>query len=394
VADDAFRRMQAEDQELAAFDQEIAAEADEADRLRIAVEQGNAGVLLDRTPPPERYVIDGLIPEPITGAIVAPGATGKTFWLLQLGLCVATGLPFFGSSVRLEGGVLMLTAEEDQDTIARRLHAVARSYGMEKWRDEWPGLCRNLHVLSVASRDNRLTERVGGNIVVRPVAIQVVIDAAISLPGLRLIILDPVSRFRSGDENDNEAATRFVEALEIIREATGVTVLCAHHSRKGANGDTADSIRGASAFVDALRFAATLASPDPESAKKLGLDDDERRRLVRFNVVKANCRTDMDTFWMQRGAGGVLEWVEAPQPVSGSAAQRGDERYRETLPKLTALIGERATSGTPLTARRLREYAGTSGIFGMGRDNLLAVLNRAVEEREIRRHEDGSLHLW
>lgn len=77
------------------------------------------------------------------------------------------------------------------------------------------------------------------------------------LPDVRLIILDPVSRFRDGNENDNQTATRLVEVLESLREMTDATVLAPHHVAKAGAADgelTQDMLRGASALVDGFRW--------------------------------------------------------------------------------------------------------------------------------------------
>lgn len=352
----------------------------------IDLESARAADLLLIEPPPQRYVVEGMIPEPVAAAIVASGSTGKSFWLMQLAACVATGQPFFSHPIRKPGGVLMLGAEDDRDELGRRLHAITKAYGWADWRDEYGLLGANFYPVSRLGKDNRLTEKFEGNITQRPDWIHSIIDAAAEIHNLRLIILDPVSRFRSGDENDNESATKFVEALETIREATGVTVICAHHSRKGSTGETADDIRGASAFVDALRFAATLSVPTPEQAKRMALDDDERRKMVRFNVVKSNYRTEVDSFWMRRGIGGVLEWSEAPTVVS-SADEKAEQRYRNTLP----LILKKVKSGDILKVSHSRKFAGAEGIFGMGDQSLRACVFRAIEEGEIAKDDDGNL---
>ncbi|BAP13788.1 hypothetical protein AS19_09370 [Alcanivorax sp. NBRC 101098] len=344
-----------------------------------------AALMLQQKPVPQRFVIEGLIPEPVAAAIVAPGSTGKSFFLMQAAAAVATGTPFFGCPVTRPGGVLMIGAEDDKEELSRRLHAIASVSGWADWREEHKALGENFYPVSRLGQDNRLTEKLEGNITQRPGWIQAILDAASRVPNLRLIILDPVSRFRSGDENDNEAATKFVEALETIRQATGVTVLCAHHSRKGSTGDTADDIRGASSFVDALRFAATLAVPNPEQAKKMGLDDDECRKLVRFKVVKSNYRTDTDAFWMRRTTGGALEWTEAPMVIKG-ADERAEKRYQDALP----LIVKKVKDGNK-RANRFRQYAGKEGIFGMGEQSLRGCVARAIEEGAITQAANGDL---
>ena len=363
------------------------------------LESNKAKHLLAVAPAPQRFVVEGLLPEPVTAAIVAPGSTGKSFFLLQLAASVTTGAPFFGHAIGTPGGVLMLGAEDDRDEIARRLHAIADANGWLEWREERDLLGEHFYPIARVGEDNRITVRAGTDIVRNLQWIGEIIGAANAIPNLRLIILDPVSRFRSGDENSNEDATKFVEALELIRRETGVTVLCAHHSRKGSDGSDADSIRGASAFVDALRFAATLAVPKEEDAKRMGLTDEERRKLVRFNVVKSNYRTDTDTFWMRRGMGGALEYMPPPQRPEreGAAAQKGEERYTAVLPKLKDIIRKRDEEGQPLTRRALRELCGTAGIFGCSDQTMRGIVSRAIEEKAVfeHKHESGpdTLHL-
>jgi len=365
----------------------------------LELEPNKAKHLLAVAPAPQRFVVEGLLPEPVTAAIVAPGSTGKSFFLLQLAASVTTGAPFFGHPIGKPGGVLMIGAEDDRDEIARRLHAITDANGWMDWREERDLLGEHFYPIARVGEENRITVRNGTDIVRNLHWIGEIIATANAIPNLRLIILDPASRFRSGDENSNEDATKFVEALELIRRETGVTVLCAHHSRKGSDGSDADSIRGASAFVDALRFAATLAVPKEEDAKRMGLTDEERRKLVRFNVVKSNYRTDTDTFWMRRGMGGALEYMPPPQRPEreGAAAQKGEERYTAVLPKLKDIIRKRDEEGQPLTRRALRELSGTAGIFGCSDQTMRGIVSRAIEEKAVfeHQHEKGptTLHL-
>jgi hypothetical protein len=371
----------------------------------LELEGNKAKHLLAVTPPPQRFVVEGLLPEPVTAAIVAPGSTGKSFFLLQLAASVTTGSPFFGHAIPQPGGVLLLGAEDDRDEIARRLHAIADANGWPEWREERDLLGEHFYPIARVGEENRITIREGADIVRNLQWIGEIISTANAIPNLRLIILDPVSRFRSGDENSNEDATKFVEALELIRRETGVTVLCAHHAKKGSDGSEADGIRGASAFVDALRFAATLAVPREDAAKKLGLSEEERRRYVRFNVVKSNYRTDTESFWMKRGIRGALEYTDAPTrpeppaPVAhNAAAQRGEEQYLAILPKLQELIRKRDAEGKPLTKRALRDYCGAGGIFGLSDHPMRGIVSRAVEEGAIFEHEQekggATLHMY
>ncbi len=148
-------------------------------------------------PPPRReYLVDDFLPRGITGAVVAPGGTGKSFLLMQLAVAVAAADGFLGYRTPEPAGVLMLAAEDDRDEIHRRLSAVLdlpnlnRSSAFEMGRLDL--IARNLHILPRVGDENRLTLRgPDGTISASPLVDQV-IAAARQVPDLRLIILDPV----------------------------------------------------------------------------------------------------------------------------------------------------------------------------------------------------------
>lgn len=350
--------------------------------------------LLASEPKPQRFVIEGLIPEPIAAAIVAPGGTGKSFLLMQMAASITTGVPFMGMEIREPGAVLMLGAEDDLDEMQRRLHSIVKEYAWQGCPLDLAKLGERFYPVSLVGKDNLLTINDGKDR--NEARIQQIIAMARAIPDLRLIIIDPAARFRSGPENDNEGGTRFVEVLEEIRTAAGVTVLCAHHARKGGTGDHADEIRGGSGFVDAIRFAALLSTMRPEDAKKAGLSADDADKAVRFRRVKGNYRCDVSEFWLERGVGGVLRPREAPiLDRKERQTAKGEERYTEILPKLVALVKERAEAGKPLSLRKLREdYGGTANTFGIGKDMLDSIAKRAIREGKLDRHKDGGLHTW
>lgn len=380
------------------IEQQIVDEVPQQDKVGIVedVAQFKAIDLLSNTPPPRRYVVNGFLPEPIAAAIVAPGSTGKSFFLMQLAASVASGVPFFGLDIPTTGGVLMLAAEDDQDELSRRLHAIKERLSLNQnlTNEQEVLLGNNFYPVSRLANDNRLTKKENGSVDWNAALINAITKTAKDIENLRLIILDPVARFRAGDENSNEDATKFVEALEMIRKATGVTVLCAHHSRKGGAGDSADDIRGASAFVDALRFAATLYSPSVDDAKKLGIDEEERRSWVRMMVVKSNYKTEVDQQWFRRGEGGVLCLTVPPSAPPSKGEAKGAERYLAALPKIKDMVKKADEKGDPMTERQFRNHGGIEGVFGIGIGSLKACVSRAIEEKEIYKGDDGKLRLY
>ncbi len=73
-----------------------------------------------------------------------------------------------------------------------------------------------------------------------------------SLEGFDLIILDPLTSFYGGEENDNSQAVQFMLPFKKWALDENICIIFLHHSRKGGE-DGKSRARGASAFVDATR---------------------------------------------------------------------------------------------------------------------------------------------
>src|SRR5262245_55632050 len=100
--------------ETAQFDDTIDADADRRKQMR---ELGIATPLtLEEAVKAEAkqpYLIDGLLRTRSVNLLVGDSGLGKTPLGIQLGVCVAAGLPFLGLEVRQPGSVLYCDAESD-----------------------------------------------------------------------------------------------------------------------------------------------------------------------------------------------------------------------------------------------------------------------------------------
>ena len=219
--------------------------------------------------------------------LVAPGGTGKTQCLVQLAVCVASGLPWLDSfAVPDPGPVLLVLGEEDMAEIHRRVRGTVdamHAWGFAAQIEE------NLHVLSLCGRPAGLTDK-NGDVTDFFNAVHGGL-AASDIPW-RLVILDPASRFLGPDaEKDNAAATRWIEAAERLTQLPSApTILFAHHANKGALGGNTDqsAARGSSALTDGVRWQGNLerAVDDDGAGGKVA----SASRVI-LKVVKVNhCR--------------------------------------------------------------------------------------------------------
>ena len=146
--------------------------------------------------------------------LIAPGGTGKTQTLVQVAVCVGSGLPLFDEyEVSDPGPVLLVLGEEDMDEMHRRVRGTVDA--MPAWPHS-AEIDENLHVLSLCGQPAGFTDKDGGR---TPFFDQFYAGLEASGIQWRLIILDPASRFLGPDaEKDNAAATRWIEVVERITD--------------------------------------------------------------------------------------------------------------------------------------------------------------------------------
>jgi len=277
------------------------------------LDAGRVGRYLSAPPPTRRWLLRDLVVLGRVGSIVAPGGSSKSQWLLQLGVSVATGIPMAGHwEVGETGGVLVLFAEDDDDEIHRRLYRIQSSLRMAGHASELAAVDDRLFIFSTIGTETLLTKKGASGEVSATEIVDRVVALAKQIPDLRLIVIDPGSRFRGGEENSNEDATRFVEALENLAKQTGASVMLAHHTNKGALNSSETNqgaSRGASALTDGLRWQMNLGRPTESQGKSFGLFKDELSRYVMATVTKTNYSAIPAPILLERGSDGYLSAV-------------------------------------------------------------------------------------
>jgi RecA-family ATPase len=355
--------------------------------------------LIGTTPPARRWLVSERLPLDVVGLLAAAGGTGKGMATLQLAVSVATGWPWLDQEISETGPVMMFSAEDAREEIHRRLATVLELYAdeadpfaIDAFEEYHPLIAERLFVFDRVGEDNRLTAQVDRETIPTGFADRI-IDTASQMPEPpKLIVLDPLARFDGGDPNDNSDGTRLIEAAERIRKATGATVLLPHHVAKGSMKDSQagqEAVRGASGLVDGARWVGMLAGMKPDQAKTYGIDDDEVGMYVQFTTPKANYSAPWPGVWLKRRPGGALVPTALKSSKQTARERQAEDAYAEVLPKIIEKVRQAAEQGDPLTRRRLREYAGTGGVFGIGDQSLRGLIARAIDEGHVKEHEGG-----
>ncbi|WP_268885677.1 AAA family ATPase [Fundidesulfovibrio magnetotacticus] len=219
---------------------------------------------------------------------------------------------------------------------------------------------------------------------------------------MSLIVLDPLSRFFGGNENDNTLATAFCQLLEKLAKETGAAVVCCHHVAKGVgqtprgfNLEAAlsqEAMRGASGLTGAARWQSNIVAM-PAKAAKEEIDDPDAKNGVYLaaQVSKKNYGPPESKFFLRRGAGGIL------LPVKNRRLQDLDLE-RVLKEKAYALVKSREEEGEkPLTLKGIGDIEPArwkrEGLKGATKVNVRQAIAVAIREErlfEVVRYNPGN----
>ena len=202
-------------------------------------------------------LIGGLLREGHKMLIAAPSKAGKSFLLQELAVCVAEGRPWLGRPVR-QGRVLYVNLELDAVSCKHRFRDIYDAMGEGEHAND-------VLVLNLRGRSVPLDR-------LAPTLIRRYKDR-----GLKAMIIDPIYKVITGDENTASDMALFCNLFDSIATECGCAMVYSHHFSKGAAskyGNAADRASGSGVFTrdpDAILAMSEL---------RLDEDDVERYRKV------------------------------------------------------------------------------------------------------------------
>ena len=285
----------------------------------------NVLAAFEKEPPVLDFIWPGFLAGTV-GALVAPGATGKSFWALEAAMsiaCSVAGGDLVGFAPARTGRVVYLAGEDPPAALVRRIHAIGQHLGNTARQ----AIAENLMLESIMGKRLNIMDDAHLRRVIEYSA------------GARLIALDTLSRIHALNENSNGNMAHLVAVLEHIAATTGASVLYLHHvskvSAREGQTDQQQAARGASALIDNARWCGYVARMTEDEAKRLSdrahdrqpIGNDRRGYFVRFGVSKQNYDATPLDRWYMRHAGGVLVPVELYE-INRSEEKGRDGRRR------------------------------------------------------------------
>lgn len=296
-------------------------------------------------PQMRRWLVEGVFPQAQAALVAAAGGVGKSFMLLALARSVAAhdgtwahAPTLFGGALADHGVAVYVTAEDDAIEVHSRLNALGP-------------IPDRLYVLPLPDAGGAVPLFAPDSATRAPAVTPAwtdLTDQLVAMPGLRLVVLDPLQPLCSLDLNVPENAQFVCSRLAALAAATGASVVVSHHfaKREASTAEQArEAIRGTGGLVDGVRSVYALWNPKEEQAKtvckNLG-ETYDRGRVVMGGVVKANGRANLQVSTFLRNGHGLL--VDRSQDIK--ADHKTDQAL---LPELAKAIARAAYAGQPYT---------------------------------------------
>ncbi len=231
---------------------------------------------------PRQWLYGHFLMRGIVSSIIAAGGLGKSSLTLTIALELVSGEQILHDKVYGKKKVWLWNGEDPIEELQRRIIGACKFHSLKE-----VDLCGGLFVNSGIEMPIIIaqTEK-GKKAVVDTIAVSQIIDT-IKTNSIDCVVIDPFISSHRVEENDNGAIDLVVKTWARIAFEANCGVLLVHHSGKtGGNAANAESSRGASSFLGALRAAWVLNPMSKDEAEKANIEN--QYSFVSIANAKAN----------------------------------------------------------------------------------------------------------
>src|ERR1700730_14801464 len=183
--------------------------------------------------PSRKWIVPNYIPDETVTMLSGDGGTGKTLLAIQAGVGRALGREWIGLMPE-SGRTLMLSCEDDENELLRRIDYVRKFHGVE-WTD-----LGDFVPVDMVGADSILGLLKQG--IIEPTPTYRALDARMGDLKPGLTILDVLADLFCGDERVRTQARQFINLLKALcRRHRQAILLLAHPSLTGMNSGTGTS---------------------------------------------------------------------------------------------------------------------------------------------------------
>lgn len=319
--------------------------------------------------PPRKWHVDGLIPGNTVTILGGDGGTGKSLLALQLAVSTVTGTRWVNRGVDQPGKALVLSAEDDNEELHRRLSDICKSHDVPM------STLGKLLVRSMAGEDALLAVLDRKTNALKPTALYAEICNTIDRERPKLVIFDTLADLHAGNENDRAHGRQFIGMLRHLAiEYECAVVLLAHPSLTGLNTGTGTS--GSTAWSNSVRSRLYLRRVKDDRYEA----DPDARILETMKANYGRTGEEIGLTWM----GGIFV------PDAPTREERNSKAERVFL----SLLAELAKQGRKVSPKASSMYApkvfaGLPGSEGVSKRAFKTAMEELLSNGTIRVEEEG-----
>jgi len=237
--------------------------------------------LCTSTLPAISWVVADLVPEGTT-LLAGPPKLGKSWFVLDLAISVATGRPFLGAPT-IAGDVLVLALEDNARRLQGRTKAILGKTPLPP---------------ADALRFRTMAPPLGGGLE------SVINSWACSVPAPRLVVIDTLGRVqgRSADTNGYSSAVGEIGSLQALSTAHNMAIVLVTHTRKVSDTQGADFLesvlgsQGLAGTADSILVLRRKRGEDTGTLYVTGREiKDETPLQIRFDTSSLRWTPRTDT---------------------------------------------------------------------------------------------------
>ena len=228
-------------------------------------DEENLADVLFNLPDYAEELIEGILRQGHKMLLVGPSKSGKSFSLIELCIAIAEGTKWMGRQCK-QGDVLYVNFELDRASCLHRFKDVYQTLGLT------PNNANRIFVWNLRGKTPALDQLV-------PKLIR-----RAEKKKYIAVVVDPIYKVITGDENSASEMANFCNQFDKIAEATGASVIYAHHHSKGAQGSKKSMDRASGSGVFARDPDALLDMIELDIPKEV---KDRFRKEAEVETIKA-----------------------------------------------------------------------------------------------------------
>lgn len=234
-------------------------------------------------PEPRGWLLGNIFCRGFMSSLLGDGAVGKTALRYAQLLSLAAGRSLTGDHVFQRCRVLIVSLEDDDRELKRRILAARLHYNINASDVQgWLFLAA-----PGAGGGKLMTVDNKGQLVRGSLADK--LEAVIVARNIDIVSVDPFVKTHSVEENNNSAIDDVAQILTDLSAKHDIAVDSPHHTSKGlSEPGNANRGRGASAMNNAGRLIYTLTVMSPEEAEAFSINEADRKSYIRMDSGKVN----------------------------------------------------------------------------------------------------------